>query len=87
MSKKDAVEVAMAIVDYVSSRDVRYADKPAAMKRAYDHLVATLEAALAIPLSPCPACGAGPNLINGQCEYCNTRRLNPPISPQQQEVE
>ena len=76
MSKKDAVEVAMAIVDYVNSRDVRYADKPQAMKRAYDHLLKTLEVALATPLSPCPVCGCGPELINGQCGYCNTHRLS-----------
>lgn len=44
--KKQAVNIASAIVDYVSSRDVRYADKPAAMKRAYDNLVKTIETAL-----------------------------------------
>ena len=41
-----AVTIAGAIVDYVSARDVRYADKPQAMKRAFDNLVGAIGHAL-----------------------------------------
>ncbi len=41
-----AVTIAGAIVDYVSSRDVRYAEKPQAMKRAFDNLVGAIGHAL-----------------------------------------
>lgn len=39
------------------------------------------------PPTNCPACGAGPSVINGQCGYCNTRRLNTPISSAQRQGE